>query len=65
MHAVSKPWAIRLLRYQHTTLSVPCRWERSLDEHAELVDAIAPRDSERARRKDLSWLRPRRRLGVA
>ncbi|WP_028926539.1 GntR family transcriptional regulator [Pseudonocardia acaciae] len=40
---------LHLLRYQHTTLSVPGRWESSLDEHAELVEAIAARDPARAR----------------
>lgn len=38
---------LHLLRYPNTTLAFAGRWERALDEHRELVDAIAARDSAR------------------
>jgi DNA-binding GntR family transcriptional regulator len=37
-----------LLRYPETTLSEPGRWEEALDEHDDLVAAIAGRDQHRA-----------------
>jgi DNA-binding GntR family transcriptional regulator len=40
--------SLHLVRYPETTLSHPGRWKQSLHEHADLVDAIDARDSDRA-----------------
>ncbi len=39
---------LHLLRYPATTLSYPGRWDESLVQHAELVEAIIARDQARA-----------------
>ncbi|MEX0869256.1 MAG: GntR family transcriptional regulator [Nitriliruptoraceae bacterium] len=39
---------LHLLRYSLTTLTAPGRWQEAIAEHAEIVEAIADRDSDRA-----------------
>jgi DNA-binding GntR family transcriptional regulator len=39
---------LHLLRYPITTLTAPGRWEESLEQHRDLVDAILSRDAARA-----------------
>jgi DNA-binding GntR family transcriptional regulator len=38
------------MRYPATTLAYPGRWERALEQHRELVDAILARDADEAAR---------------
>lgn len=45
---------------QHVTLKLPGRMERSLQDHRELMDAIAGRDAERARATMLAHVRGQR-----
>lgn len=41
---------MHLLRYPMTTLASPGRWEQTVQEHRELLDAIFDRDAERAQK---------------
>jgi DNA-binding GntR family transcriptional regulator len=42
--------SLHLMRYPATTLAYPGRWERALEQHRELVDAILARDADEAAR---------------
>ena len=42
--------SLHLMRYPATTLAYPGRWERALEQHRALVDAILARDGEEAAR---------------
>jgi DNA-binding GntR family transcriptional regulator len=56
---------LHLARYPETTLQYPGRWEQAWKEHAELIDAIEARDSERAHEVALRHFKEAREIRLA